>query len=196
MSKHVRYLDLQSRLKKTKRLDNILKILNIPDDWDYVIICDGSATTWKETAGWGWTAIWRKPTFGRFDGSGGASCGSNIFAEIMGFLHPLLWLEQQKPRGRTKVYAITDCEVVKRWGNQEVAQHSYEELFFYIRALARKGILVEYRWAPRDTIDLNKFAHTMANCDRILHKRYMPILRRKTLEKLGVSTIFKLNRID
>jgi hypothetical protein len=35
-------------------IDNLLKTFNIPpQQWDYLIVGDGSGTTWQQAAGWG-----------------------------------------------------------------------------------------------------------------------------------------------
>ena len=187
------------KLREAETLDEICRLLKIPLDFGAVIVCDGSATKWSEATGWAWTLIRQKPAYFRLDGNGSASCGSNIFAELMGFLHPLTWLAQQKIRGVLSVYVISDCELMSKWGKSGAPRSAYEELFFLIGAYARRGLKIDYRWLPRDTIDLNKFCHEMANVARKWqvgepHKpTTAPVQRRKILRKLGADTIYDLS---
>jgi hypothetical protein len=127
-----------------------------------------------------------------------------MFAELMGFLHPLTLLAQEKIKGTLNVFVITDCEQMKNWGSGSKGRGSkYEELWFLLGAYERRGLKVEYRWAPRDTINLNKFAHDMANVGRRWQKsdpddpiKMARIERRKILRKLNAKTIYHLNPLE
>lgn len=173
------------------------QVLDIPEDWHYLIVGDGSATKWKHAGGWASTVLWKgRSGNNRKTFSGGMNCCTNIIGEMLAFVHPLMWLASSgrlPKRGFTNVHVLTDCEIVKEWGCGRYARNTHEELWFMVSAFARKGIVVNYHWIPRDTIDLNKFAHEMANHERIFHKEDAPGKRRTAIRDSGGSTIYDLN---
>ena len=195
--KKTRTQQLSQKLLNAHSLDKICRVLGVPDTWDCLIVCDGSGTTWKTPAGYGWTLIQRKPTFRRILGSGSMSHGSNIAAELFAFLHPLSLLAQEKIRGTLRVHVITDCQIMSTWGNGNKGDHSaYEEMWFLIGSYERRGMKVAYHWLPRDTIDLNKLAHDMANVARKMQELVLPRAEKKILKKLGKPDIYHLNPLD
>jgi ribonuclease HI len=150
---------------KARTLEDILRALHIKE-WDYLIVGDGSATTWDHEMGWGSTVIARAGFLRPPPFHGSFSRGTNIMAEMMAFVHPLLWLASQK-LGRAVVHVLTDCEIVRNCGKGVATRKANSELWFMVSAFSRKGIHVHYHWIPRDTIALNKLAHDLANKARL-----------------------------
>jgi ribonuclease HI len=197
---------LARELRDATTLDEICTLLKIPDSWDCIICGDGSGTQWSKPGGYGWALIQRRPTFRRIVGSGGMSHGSNIVAELFAFLHPLSLLAQEKVKGVLRVFVLSDCKLMSDWGNgNKAARSAYEELFFLIGAYERRGLKIEYRWIPRDVINLNKLAHDLANVARKWQCepkpgepriRRAPVETRKILKKLGAKDIYHVNPLE
>lgn len=164
----------QMRAKK-KRLANrtltrLLKKLQIaPLDWDYLIVSDGSGTIMNKPCGWCGVMIRRGATFERKYFYGAMNTGTNIVAEMMGFIQPMLWLSRQKHRIRpAKVHILTDCEVIKNTGSKKASRKSNRALWFFIGALERELGSVTFHWLPRESTMLNRFADRVAGMSRKL----------------------------
>lgn len=161
---------------------------------DYIIVGDGSGTTWNKEMGWASTLI-DMLTFDRMVFHGGSSHGTNIVAEMMAYIHPLLYLVGQKIRvrqGGTRVHIITDCQhLVTAW-NQRTIRKKNRELWAMFDMIQRRGLKLHFHWVPRATWDLNKFADSLAGRSRIGQQK----LLKRTLEKLGRSSIHEINPDD
>ena len=151
-----------------------------PTDWDFAIVSDGSGTTWEKPCGWA-SVLLDKRTFARTAFSGSFSCGTNSLAEMFGVLHPLLYLvEAVRPNATTRpvrVHALTDAENIANQINGKSNGNHYFELWQAISALRQRNYEITAHWIPRDTIDLNKLAHDVANDSRlaqsVLNKRHL-----------------------
>lgn len=143
-------------------------------DWDYLIVGDGSGTTWQHAFGWGSTLI-AKTDLSRQLFYGSMSCGTNNMAELLAALHPLMFLSnntnwEDKPHG-LKVHVVTDSQYVA----QGLAKDNpiwvstldvNRELWMAIHMTRRRGLELKGHHIPRDTIDLNKLGHDLANLSR------------------------------
>lgn len=160
-------MPLEEQLRAAPTLQAVLRILEVDEaDWQYCLVSDGSGMTWKTPCGWGSTLI-HLPTGNRFPPFFGSfSCGTNNVAELMGVIHPLLWLANTQSLGDvTSVVILTDSGYVAkamRPGNRE---KNYE-LFDVFESLRRRGFQLIFRWIPRDTIDLNRLADALAGMSR------------------------------
>jgi ribonuclease HI len=152
-------------LSQVQDLDALTRLLRIPNDWDFLIIGDGSATTWQHEAGCASVLVERGrgpyPRCRMF--AAAFSCGTNIVAEMMAAVHPLLWLGSQAWKGFRRVHVLTDCEMVAKCGNKTMTMNANRELWFLLHAFEHRGMIVRYHWIPRDILQANQLAHAMAN---------------------------------
>jgi len=143
------------------------------DEWDVIIIGDGSGTTWEKEMGWGSVLI-RSDTFERKAFYGAMSHGTNNMGEMMAVLQPLMFLTQAKSGvkpGGLKVHVISDSEyVVNGLAKMDpIWIHDLKtnrELWMAMHMTRRKGLLIKSHHIPRDIIDLNKLSHNLANMAR------------------------------
>ena len=164
----------KTNLKQIDSLQDLLKHFGIqPGDWHALIVGDGSATTWEKAAGWSSVLI-QKHTTDRRPFYGGMSCGTNNVAELMAVLHPLMYLannQKDLPVGGYHVHVVTDSEYVANGLTHDnpvwiSGLNKNRELWLAIHAIRRKGIIVHPHHINRDTIELNKVAHDLANESR------------------------------
>jgi ribonuclease HI len=169
------------RLKRTKQTDDRLSTGSELGSrfqlfsWDYIIVGDGSATTWEKTAGFG-SILYdrRKKTRRKF--FGGFSCGTNNVAEIMAVLHPLLWLEARVKTcvASPVVWILSDSDYVVSCGSSETLKKKNHALWTAVHDLSERFIL-RFRHVPRMILPANCYGDTVGN------------LVRKTLEELETS---------
>lgn len=171
----------KTSLASVTSLQSLLQHLEIPStDWDYLIVGDGSGTTWDKEFGWGSVLI-AKGDGSRMPFYGGMSNGTNNMAEILTVLHPLMYLANKDLGAKTdgtKVQVISDSQYVVEGLKQDnpiwVSKLSVNrELWMAIHMTRRRGLIIKSHHIPRDTIDLNKLGHDLANISR---KRMIGIL--------------------
>ena len=149
------------------------------EDWDMVLIGDGSGCKWDHEMGWAVTAI-EKDSMERRVFWGAANKGTVNFAEMMAYLQPLLWyfaeLDQREKKSKTRnrvrqVHIITDSEYVRTRGDQENRMFKRNRLLWQIFDLIQRfGYILHWHWAERDTVALNTFADQLSKAARILVK--------------------------
>ena len=153
-----------TRPESIEDLGTLLSSLPIGDDWDYLLIGDGSATTWEHQAGWASTLIerhtGREQTF-----YGAMSSGTNIVAELMAYVHPFMWLMATSQNLACKrLHVITDCKYLPEGAASQARTNQC--LWAAVRAVKSRGLSVKWHWFPRDIIWLNRWAHDRANAAR------------------------------
>lgn len=139
--------------------------------WDYLLIGDGSNTgKWQYEAGWACWIIDRANPTNPEPVWGGASVGTNIVAELMAYAYPLLYLSNTRKLTLAHVHIVTDCEFLTKAANKPAWQKKNKELWIMVNAFRQRGLYTHWHWLPRDTFDLNKFCHTLANKSRVAMK--------------------------
>lgn len=180
-------------LKEAKTLTAIRRILKIKQgEWDYILIGDGSATTWDRECGWACIQI-ESGTFQRQDYFGATNRGTNILAEMLAYAHPLWELVDRSDRrtndaGFSRVHIVSDCEYVEKVGNGRNEPKKHKAAWAMFESFRRCGLLITFHWIPRDTISLNKLCHNLANSARKAMKVYPHTSR--SLQQLGFGSIF------
>jgi ribonuclease HI len=144
-------------------LSDILANLGVgPDVWDYVLIGDGSGSTWARGIGWGSILISRE-TGDRFLWHGAANLGTVNVAEIMAYVQPLLWLAATEdayrkaggPTRALRVFILTDSEYCRDRGNAKFRGPTHAILWSMIDAVKAHGIRLKWHWVKRESIALN-----------------------------------------
>lgn len=171
-----------------REIEDLVKFLQI-DLWDYLLVGDGSATTWDRPGGWACSVIRNAPRQTRLY-FGMASHATNILAEMLAYVFPLFHAAQilakpPKPgkksdvssffpsgipsnRAVFRLHVVTDCEYVATTGPQATIQNgAHAELWRAVGLYRRKGLDLRWHWIPRDYIPWNKQAHEIANKARI-----------------------------
>lgn len=148
-------------------------------EWDALIVGDGSATTWDKEAGWGSILIQRDQDL-VMPFYGGMSNGTNNMAEIMAMLHPLMYLSQHAEikAGGYSVHVITDSNytvsglAVDNLINSPTLKKN-RELWLAVFGTVRKGLRITSHHVLRDTLDVQKLTHDLANLARRKHINLM-----------------------
>lgn len=181
---------------KAETLAEIRRVLKIkPGEWDYLLIGDGSATTWDRECGWACVQI-ENGTGKRQDYFGATNRGTNILGEMMAYAHPLLELVDNDDRrtndaGFSRVHIVSDCEYVEKVGNGRNVPKKHKAAWGMFETVRRCGLILTFHWIPRDTIGLNKFSHNLANSARKAMKVYPH--SDKALQPLGFGSIFDVD---
>ena len=174
-------------------LGSLRKLLKI-EAWDYLLIGDGSGTTWEKHCGWACLLI-ENGSYDRESFYGSFNRGTNIIAEMMAYVQPLLALSARKnlkrqPDGASRVHIVTDCEYVRNAGNKKIDRKVHKPLWYLLDVFKRSGLLLEFHWIPRDTIAANKYGHYLANEIRIASK---DLDLSKPFQRAGAETLFDIN---
>jgi len=167
---------LKKNLKKDKEtLEDLLTRLKIqPNEWDLLIIGDGSGSNWTRESGWASISIHRT-TLERHVWFGSMNRGTVNFAEMMAYLQPLNWyvsteLTKRKKSGNVRfknVHIITDSEYCKEQGNKKSSSPLKNSVLWQMfDGFQRYGILLHWHWIPRNTVDLNVYADKISKAAR------------------------------
>lgn len=139
-----------------------------PDDWDYMLVGDGSAQTVNKEAGAASFLIERRT--GKLEPFYAAlSHGDVATAELLAYLAPLRWLDRylrDKRKEQDQVYKVvivTDCKFAAQAGNGKCAAGEAAEFLLPLQLITRRGIQLKFLWVPRDQHTLNQAAHALAN---------------------------------
>jgi ribonuclease HI len=154
----------------------VLENLKITD-WDLLLIGDGSGHGWGIGCGWSCVIIDRF-TLSRKLLFGAANSGTVNIAELMAYVHAMLWFAGKhgsEPRKLKhghplNVHVITDSRVIAQQGtnietgSEDVANRA---LWMAMKAISRSGYCFHYHWVERMTIELNWAADQLAGKARI-----------------------------
>lgn len=175
-------------------LQDLLQLLQIrSNDWDYLIVGDGSGVGWKMGCGWFSTLIRNRPDR-RWTFRGGMDPGTVSLAEIMAFMQPVLYLASQTKATRfRRIHIVSDSEYVVRIGNRQQQPKSHLVFWNQLSLLHSLGMETRFHWIPRDTIALNKLAdHLAGQCRKVVSGVDVS----SGLQKLGCETIDEVNFRD
>lgn len=159
--------------QKEQTLSDLLRDLNIKSSqWDALLIGDGSASDWRNECGW--CSVLITYDFQREIFYGSCNKGTNNVAEMMAYVMPLMYLSSQfvptANRKTCRVRVITDSEYVAKGINGVTNLKSNTELWSVLNSAKYNGLSVAAHWIPRDTVDLNKLCHDVANYTRQVQK--------------------------
>ena len=166
-------LDPQER----EALEDMLERLGI-EDWDWLLIGDGSGSNWNYQCGWAAVSIDRL-TLHRDVWAGVMSRGTVNFAEMMAYLQPLNWYAAEEDRRRKKgkttrirqVHIITDSMYCQEQGrSRNLMPHRNGSLWQVFESFQRQGIMLNWHWNERDDVELNRYVDALSKAARILMK--------------------------
>jgi ribonuclease HI len=157
-----------------------------PTEWDWLLVGDGSGSTWDRACGWACAVIERlaDPDTPPAVFSGSCDRGTNIFAEVMAFLAPLQWVQEQEKERRkrlnlaprpVRVHLLTDNQYCSeemarrdrlRKGGQPSPEGKYGELWCVYEHLGRRGYSLRWHLVGRETVGLHVGADRLSRACR------------------------------
>jgi ribonuclease HI len=146
-------------------LEDVLKSMGVTDnDWDALIVGDGSGSNWDKSCGW-CCALIDKFSKERKLLYGAMSCGTVNISELMPYIHALAWYEEHhgnlvRHRGleNIRVHIITDSQLTANQGNRQVNRKANRQLWESINYFESINYRFHWHWAPRELIGLNVFS--------------------------------------
>ena len=155
-------------------LDALRERLGIVE-WDFLLVGDGSGSTWDRECGWGCVSIERE-TMHRRSWHGAMNSGTVNFAEMMAYLQPLTWyvsreLQQRKSGKKVQVrhvHIVTDSSYVGGLkASPDLLTGPNGALWQVFKQFTSQGILIRWHWIRRETVELNQFADRLSKAARI-----------------------------
>lgn len=146
----------------------------VTGQWDYVLIGDGSGSSFDREAGWASVLI-ERITLQRFVWTGFMNRGTVNIAEMMAYLQPLEWLADQAEReraggGKTRAYQVhilTDSQYCEGRGGGRFAQGQKNAGFWGVfDVFARLGFVLNWHWIPRGDNALHEYCDALSKACR------------------------------
>jgi ribonuclease HI len=161
-------------------------------DWDWLIVSDGSGSTWQRSAGWCGILI-HQHSARRHVFSGSLSYGTSNLAEILGVFHSIWYLsDQERQPSWQQILVLTDSQYVAQMiekPSERVKSHA--ALWKTIWAAKRDLLNIKAQWIPRASIALNQLADAVAGETRLRQKNVL----QEAIEKLNFD-VTKLSQIN
>jgi len=163
-----------SSTRQPETLDALLKRLQI-EQWDLLLIGDGSGSNWNFECGWGCISI-EQDTMKRRCWHGAMNLGTVNLAEMLAYLQPLSWYLQQERRRQEKgapiqprhIHILTDSQYVQLRGKDRTFRpQKSNPLWQVFRQFGAFGMVLHWHWIPRETVDLNTFADKLSKAARL-----------------------------
>lgn len=155
-------------------LDVLLGKLKI-EKWDYLLVGDGSGSTWDREIGWGCVLAERSTRTHSLWG-GMASRGTVNFAEIMAYLQPLEFLATREIDRREKgglykawnVHIVTDSEYCQKTGsNRGQIPKKNSGLWSIFDVYKRVGFCLHWHWIRRESCGMNRLSDGISKAFRL-----------------------------
>lgn len=158
----------------TASLGGVLTELGVREqDWDFVIVGDGSGSDQTRACGWSAVLVDRTGRIKRKVLCGAFSAGSVVLAELMPTVQVLLWLEEQHGtalRARLKrppyVHVITDSQVVAKQGSRQVDRKAHAALWQLLDTLSDNRYTLVWHWMERDRTGLSILTDHLSRLSR------------------------------
>jgi hypothetical protein len=161
-------------------LDELLERLGI-DEWDVLLVGDGSGTTGDRPAGWATISVERR-TLERRLWIGAVNRGTVNFAEAMAYLHPLNALacredeRRRKGNGRFKrwlVHILTDSSYCAGAGaSRGGSTTKHLGIWTGVESYARQGFILHWHHRGREDVELNRLADRLSRLARLEAEQY------------------------
>ena len=156
-----------SKIDPDSDFQDLLDHLGI-DQWDLLLVGDGSGNTWDYACGWACVAI-EKQSMDRQVLSGSMNRGTNNVAELMAYVHALTWYVARvrndtgdiDPR---TVHVLTDSEYVAKTGQAgyPALRRKNKMLWTAVEMAQRQAIYLRWHHLDRATTALNRYADYIA----------------------------------
>lgn len=183
---------------KNESLDKLMQALELPDDWDLLLVGDGSGHTWQMHCGWGCVSVRRKD-MSREVWHGAMNYGSVNLAELMAYMQPMSWFYRELCEAGQwnklyKVQILTDSTYVVNQLSDRCHTRSLAGELLY--SLKHRGVLCQASYIPRDSIGLNMVADILSKESRKTLQA-SPIAEETTSSRFeGCDSIYAVNPFD
>lgn len=157
------------------QLGNVLQILGIRDqDWDYLLVGDGSGSGWNLGAGWACTTI-ERVTGDRVLTHGAWSAGTVGLAEAMAYLQALVTLEATKGKAIRKrhkkspvrIHIFSDSDVTVHYGRRDCPRHTNTWIWQAFDTFEENNWILTWHWMRRDSTALNTLMDKLSRDARL-----------------------------
>lgn len=179
MAKHVKTASKRKRkiVEGLSTIGEILAHLKI-NDWDALIVGDGSGTGWKMGAGWAAVLI-DKYSGARKLFYGAMNTGTVTLGELFPYLHALSWYTGRDGPGRHRrrelqavnrqmqIHVVTDSQIIAIAGNRPESRRSHQELWAAFDEYRKRGFALTFHFIERDRVDLNVLADEISRQARL-----------------------------
>lgn len=153
---------------KLSSVQEILTKLDIGhNDWDILLVGDGSGQGWEMGCGWACVLV-DKMSARRKLFFGGMNSGTIGIGELFPYLHAMMWYSRNPGKIRhkrlakqfghpvtLKVHIITDNEITAKQGNGKAKRNTNIELWSGLDYISRLGYSFTFHWVGRSNIGLN-----------------------------------------
>lgn len=177
----------------------VLKQLGVEEDeWDVMLVGDGSGTTWNSPCGWASILIdkelgLRKTMFGAMN------AGTSYLAELVPYVQALAWytegpgkarladLRLVHPHAKLKVHVVTDNATVAAQGQGRASRRKGAFYWSMIESLEENGYAIYWHWKGRSEIGLNRL------CDYLAGESRRSLLALAPIEPPSKTTAYDYN---
>jgi ribonuclease HI len=157
---------------RTQQLEALAASLDVTE-FDLLLVGDGSGQTLWDPCGWHCTAYDRR-TGEVAEFFGGASGGTNNYAELAPYVHAL-WAyhtgtygnDGSTPRAPVRVAVVSDSEVTVRCGNGEYARRANASLWAAVNWFEQNNYRIHWTHVRRNTNDFSAKSDKVAGRVRV-----------------------------
>ena len=160
-------------------IPDILDSLQI-DEWDVLLIGDGSGAGWNLLSGCGWASV----LIDKYSNNhkvfmGATSPGTITIGELSPYLFAMNWYMSSDGPGSARVKAasfsgkllrvhiISDSEIIVKSGNRTQSRKSNRALWAAMDFFATQGCSIQYHHIKRSTVLMNVLMDELARQSRI-----------------------------
>lgn len=145
-----------------------------PNDWDVIIVGDGSGSRWGYPGGWA-AILFDKRTELRKTLYGALNDTTINICELSPYLYAMQWYVRGPGRDLQKilrdntqcaravqVHVVTDCEIIAKQGNRRAERDANGALWAGMDYYARLNYQLRYHYFPRDQFAANRLCDALS----------------------------------
>jgi len=146
--------------------------------WDALIIGDGSGSRWDSGMGWGSVLI-DNYSAARKLFYGAANIGTVTLAELMPYIYAMSWYAGPKGMGHVcrkhkaqqglnvQVHIVTDSRVIATCGARPESRKAYRELWAMLDCYRANGFDLTFHHVSRDVVNMNVLMDAISRQSRL-----------------------------
>lgn len=179
-------------------MSQLLSELKIgPNDWDALIVGDGSGTGWEKAAGWGAVLIDHYGSYRKIF-HGAWSNGTSHIAELSPYIEVLSWYaagpgklcrgdakKDGDPNAVARVHIVCDNSNIVNQGNRSCERNVYPWLWDAISGIERQGFLLKWHWIGRSRLALNRLVDLLSRVARVQSEAVLDVCNETLLSETG-----------
>lgn len=142
------------------------------EQWDILLVGDGSGSYELRPCGWGCVSLERS-NLERRVWYGACNAGTVNLAEMLAYLMPLTYFAAQRTAGNVyetaNVHIITDSTYLEKMapGSQQRRGQANQGLMQVFRQFDQSGLALHWHWAERESVELNVVADILSKAARL-----------------------------